>query len=69
MPGAKESSDKISWTGRVVAVQPRIRLLRSFDKRLLSAGRRPAQGSGSKVHYTEEDWIDDDATAHRGPDD
>ena len=26
-------SDKIAWGGRVVAVQPRIRLLRSFDER------------------------------------
>jgi hypothetical protein len=33
MSGAKESSEKISWTGHVVAVQPRIRLLRSFDER------------------------------------
>jgi hypothetical protein len=33
MPDAKESSEKISWSGRVVAVQPRIRLLRSFDER------------------------------------
>lgn len=27
------SSGKVSWTGRIVAVQPRIRLLRSFDQR------------------------------------
>ncbi len=27
------SSEKISWSGRVVAVQPRIRLMRSFDQR------------------------------------
>jgi hypothetical protein len=33
MPNAKKSSEKISWSGRVVAVQPRIRLLRSFDER------------------------------------
>lgn len=33
MPNTKESSEKISWSGRVVAVQLRIRLLRSFDER------------------------------------
>jgi len=27
------SSGKISWSGRIVAVQPRIRLMRSFDQR------------------------------------
>ncbi len=27
------SSEKISWSGRVIAVQPRIRLTRSFDER------------------------------------
>src|SRR3974390_2732634 len=26
-------SDKIAWSGRVIAVQPRIRLTRSFDQR------------------------------------
>lgn len=25
--------DKIAWSGRIVSVQPRIRLLRSFDQR------------------------------------
>ena len=33
MVGAKASSEKISWTGHVVAIQPRIRLMRSFDER------------------------------------
>ena len=33
MTGPRESSDKIFWSGRVVAVQPRIRLSRSFDER------------------------------------
>jgi len=33
MVGAKASSEKISWSGHVVAVQPRIRLTRSFDER------------------------------------
>jgi hypothetical protein len=28
-----DSSEKIAWSGRLVAVQPRIRLLRSFDQR------------------------------------
>lgn len=27
------SAEKISWSGRIVSVQPRIRLLRSFDER------------------------------------
>lgn len=30
---AKLMSERVSWQGRVVAVQPRIRLLRSFDQR------------------------------------
>lgn len=29
----KPSIDKIAWSGRLVAVQPRIRLMRSFDQR------------------------------------
>jgi len=29
----KPMSEKISWKGRVIGVQPRIRLLRSFDQR------------------------------------
>jgi hypothetical protein len=29
----RETADKVIWAGRVVAVQPRIRLLRSFDER------------------------------------
>ncbi len=33
MVGAKASSEKKSWSGHVVAVQPRIRLTRSFDER------------------------------------
>lgn len=33
MIGAMANSEKISWSGRVVAVQPRIRLMRSFDQR------------------------------------
>jgi len=33
MLAAKASSKKISWSGRVMAVQPRIRLIRSFDER------------------------------------
>jgi len=33
MTMAKENKDKIVWSGRVVAVQPRIRLMRSFDER------------------------------------
>lgn len=27
------SSDKVTWSGRIVSVQPRIRLIRSFDQR------------------------------------
>ena len=30
---AKPDIEKIAWSGRVVAVQPRIRLIRSFDQR------------------------------------
>ena len=29
----KPSTAKLSWQGRVLGVQPRIRLLRSFDER------------------------------------
>jgi len=30
---AKDSTAKVSWSGSIVAVQPRIRLMRSFDER------------------------------------
>ena len=33
MAGAKPGTEKVAWSGRIVAVQPRIRLLRSFDER------------------------------------
>jgi hypothetical protein len=33
MADAKAGMEKISWAGRIVAVQPRIRLMRSFDQR------------------------------------
>jgi hypothetical protein len=33
MTMAKASIEKVAWSGRVVAVQPRIRLTRSFDER------------------------------------
>lgn len=33
MPQTKSSAEKVAWSGRIVAVQPRIRLLRSFDER------------------------------------
>jgi len=33
MARAKASIEKVAWSGRVVAVQPRIRLMRSFDER------------------------------------
>lgn len=33
MTGPRESSEKAAWSGRVVVVQPRIRLTRSFDER------------------------------------
>uniref|UniRef100_A0A7C4MQK3 Uncharacterized protein n=1 Tax=Desulfatirhabdium butyrativorans TaxID=340467 RepID=A0A7C4MQK3_9BACT len=29
----RETADKVIWSGRILAVQPRIRLLRSFDQR------------------------------------
>jgi len=33
MTGPRRTADKVTWSGRVVAVQPRIRLTRSFDER------------------------------------
>jgi hypothetical protein len=33
MPQIKASEEKVAWSGRIVAVQPRIRLTRSFDER------------------------------------
>jgi hypothetical protein len=33
MIDAKAGIEKVAWSGRIVAVQPRIRLLRSFDER------------------------------------
>ncbi len=33
MARAKASMDKVAWSGRVIAVLPRIRLMRSFDER------------------------------------
>lgn len=32
MPTANANMEKVAWSGRIVAVQPRIRLLRSFDE-------------------------------------
>lgn len=33
MAGSISSAEKVSWSGRVAAIQPRIRLTRSFDER------------------------------------
>jgi hypothetical protein len=33
MSDAKSGMEKVAWAGRIVAVQPRIRLMRSFDER------------------------------------
>ena len=33
MARTKVSMGKVEWSGRIVAVQPRIRLMRSFDER------------------------------------
>lgn len=33
MAKGKSNAGKIVWCGRIVAVQPRIRLMRSFDQR------------------------------------
>jgi len=33
MAGSRERAEKVTWAGRVSAVQPRIRLMRSFDER------------------------------------
>ena len=52
--------EKIAWSGYIISVQPRIRLLRSFDQR-----HHSYQGY---VSHTEEDWVDEEATSHRGPD-
>ena len=84
--------EKIAWAGYIISVQPRIRLLRSFDQRhhsyqgyvlrvkgamgsdvrefMIAVG----QGAHGKFHFqtgmshTEEDWVDEEATSHREPD-
>jgi hypothetical protein len=33
MMKAKVKAEKIAWSGRIISVQPRIRLMRSFDER------------------------------------
>ena len=33
MAGSRASAEKVTWSGRVMAIQPRIRLIRSFDER------------------------------------
>jgi hypothetical protein len=33
MIGTKVNTEKIAWSGRIISVQPRIRLMRSFDER------------------------------------
>ncbi|MDD3553584.1 MAG: hypothetical protein PHC35_03580 [Deltaproteobacteria bacterium] len=33
MAGPRGTADKVLWSGHVIAVQPRIRLIRSFDER------------------------------------
>jgi len=33
MARAKDDTEKVAWSGRLVSVQPRIRLMRSFDER------------------------------------
>jgi hypothetical protein len=35
---------KIAWSGHIISVQPRIRLLRSFDHRLESCSLPPPVG-------------------------
>lgn len=39
MPQTKSIAEKVAWSGRIVAVQPRIRLLRSVDPGSRSANR------------------------------
>lgn len=56
MPRSVTTMDKIEWSGRIVAIQPRIRLMRSFDERYHSylgfvlridgTCGRPAGGTG-----------------------
>lgn len=36
MAGSRGTADKVPWSGRIVSVQPRIRLTRSFDERFHS---------------------------------
>lgn len=33
MTDASKNTEKTAWSGRIIAVQPRIRLTRSFDER------------------------------------
>jgi len=33
MAGSRASAEKVAWSGRIMAIQPRIRLMRSFDER------------------------------------
>jgi hypothetical protein len=33
MIGTKVNTEKVAWSGRIVSIQPRIRLMRSFDER------------------------------------
>jgi len=104
------AADKTSWNGRLIGVQPRIRLTRSFDQRSHTyqgyvlrvhgavggestsgtragdgTARRPSATARSRAASTrptrrarcprkgmsweEEDWVDEDAVRHRGPDD
>lgn len=78
MMKTRVNTEKVAWSGRIVSIQPRIRLMRSFDERSHSylryvlrvegtIGDEPAGRKG--MSYTEEDWVDEDATAHRGPGD
>jgi hypothetical protein len=66
--------EKIGWKGSLVSVQPRIRLIRSFDQRsysYLGYALRVAGTIGDKEREflvgigKEMDWVDIEDTLHR----
>jgi len=76
--------NKTAWSGLIGAIQPRIWPMRFFDERhhsyqgfcygpkgssICRAGPTRKVPGRQGMSYTEEDWVDEDATLHRGPDD
>lgn len=70
MPKTTGKMGKVQWSGRIASVQPRIRLMRSFDERSHSylGYVLRIEGTCKDVSYTEEDWVDEDTISHRGSD-